>query len=115
MAEDAVVGALGGAAALGGFVLVFLAIIITAYQSYAGDASQKVLKPYRTAAIWVVASFCFSLASAVLCVIWLVAGGSDTFAHHIYGWTIGVFIAQFVVVLGVAIHVTFHLLLMDAA
>ena len=39
--KDVVLGALGAAAALAGLVLVFLGIVIAAYQSYAGNAHQR--------------------------------------------------------------------------
>lgn len=90
--KDVVVGALGAAAALSGFVLVFLGIIIAAYQSYAGNAPGAVVRPYRTAGVTLFATFGLGLVTVTLCLVWLALGGPA----WLYGWTIALFIAQLV-------------------
>jgi len=92
--KDVVVVALGAAAALGGLVLVFLGIVIAAYQSYAGNAPQAVVRPYRIAGATLFGTFGFSLATVTLCIAWLALGGPS----WLYGWTLGFFIVQLVAV-----------------
>jgi hypothetical protein len=92
--RDVVLGALGAAAGLGGLVLVFLGIIIAAYQSYAGNAPQSVVRPFRVAGAALFGTFGFSLTTVALCIVWLALGGPS----WLYGWTVGFFIAQLVAV-----------------
>ena len=61
--KDVVLGALGAAAALAGLVLVFLGIVIAAYQSYAGNAPTAVVRPYRIAGIVLFGTFGLSLVT----------------------------------------------------
>lgn len=88
--KDVILGAMGAAAALAGFVLVFLGIVIAAYQSYAGNAPAPVIRPYRTAGVTLFATFGLSLLTVTLCLVWLVSGGPS----WMYGLTLAVFIAQ---------------------
>jgi hypothetical protein len=88
--KDVVLGALGAAAALAGLVLVFLGIIIAAYQSYAGNAPASVVRPYRIAGIALFATFGLSVATVAVCIAWLALGGPN----WLYGWTVGLFALQ---------------------
>jgi hypothetical protein len=88
--KDVVLGALGASAALAGFVLVFLGIIIATFQSYAGNAPPSVVRPYRIAGISLFSTFGLSLATVALCLVWLVSGGPT----WLYGLTIGFFVLQ---------------------
>src|SRR5712692_1386927 len=90
--KDVVLGALGAAAALAGLVLVFLGIIIAAYQSYAGNAPASVVRPYRIAGVALFGTFSLSLVTVALCMAWLALGGH----HWLYGWTVGFFVLQLV-------------------
>ncbi len=90
--KDVVLGALGAAAALAGLVLVFLGIIIAAYQSYAGNAPASVVRPYRIAGVALFGTFSLSLVTVALCMAWLALGGP----HWLYGWTVGFFVLQLV-------------------
>jgi uncharacterized membrane protein len=92
--KDVVIAAMGAAAALAGFVLVFLGIIIAAYQSYAGNAPSSVVTPYRTAGIALFGAFGLSLVTVALCLLWLVLGGP----MWLYGFTLTVFVIQLVAV-----------------
>ena len=92
--KDVVLSALGAAAALAGFVLVFLGIIIAAYQSFAGNAPLSVVRPYRTAGVVLFSAFGFSLVTVALCLFWLALGGPT----WLYGWTVGFFVIQLVAV-----------------
>jgi len=90
--KDVVLGALGAAAALAGLVLVFLGIVIAAYQSYAGNAPAAVVRPFRIAGIALFGTFGLSLLTVALCMVWLALGGP----HWLYGWTVGFFVLQLV-------------------
>jgi len=46
--KDVVLAILGSSAALAGFVLVFLGVIIASYQSYSGAVPEQVVGPFRT-------------------------------------------------------------------
>jgi hypothetical protein len=96
--RDVVLGILGAAAALGGLELVFLGIIIAAYQSYPGGVPHPVVTPYRVAGGALFGTFALSLVAVATCVAWLALGGPAA----LYGWTLGLFIAQLVAVLGSA-------------
>jgi hypothetical protein len=93
--RDVVLGILGAAAALGGLVLVFLGIIIAAYQSYPGGAPAPVITPYRVAGGTLFGTFALSLLTVATCVVWLALGGPA----GLYGWTIALFVLQLVAVL----------------
>jgi hypothetical protein len=93
--KDVVIGVLGAAAALGGLVLVFLGIIIAAYQSYPGGVPAPVVAPYRLGGGALFGAFAISLVTVATCVLWLVMGGPS----GLYGWTIGLFGLQLVAVL----------------
>ena len=92
--KDVVVGALGASAALTGLVLVFLGIIIAAYQSYAGNAPASVIRPYRIAGTALFSTFGLGLATITLCIVWLALGGPV----WLYGWTVGLFVFQLLAV-----------------
>jgi hypothetical protein len=93
--KDVVLGALGAAAALAGLVLVFLGIIIAAYQSYAGNAPASVVRPYRIAGVALFGTFALSVLTVAVCMTWLALGGP----HWLYGWTVGLFALQLVAAL----------------
>ncbi len=92
--KDVVLATMGAAAALAGFVLVFLGVIIAAYQSYAGNAPAAVVSPFRTAGMALFGTFAFSLVTVLLCLLWLVLGGP----MWLYGFTLALFVIQLVVV-----------------
>lgn len=96
--KDVVVAILGASAALGGFLLVFLGIIIAAYQSYSGGVPEHIVQPYRITGTALLGTFGLSLVTVAVCLIWLINGGSP----GLYGWTIGLFALQLVAVFGSA-------------
>ncbi len=82
--KDVVLAILGSSAALGGFVLVFLGVIIAAYESYGGDVPAPVVAPYRTAGGILLGTFALSLVIVGVCLAWLAGGGpSATYAAPI--------------------------------
>ncbi|HVS48759.1 MAG TPA: hypothetical protein VHJ99_07655 [Candidatus Dormibacteraeota bacterium] len=92
--RDVVLAILGASAALAGFVLVFLGVIIASYQSYAGAVPAQVVTPYQRTGGVLFGSFGFSLVTVVVCLFWLILGGPSA----LYGWTIGLFLVQLVAV-----------------
>ena len=100
--KDVVIAILGSSAGLGGFVLVFLGVIIASYQSFSGAVPEDVVKPYRTAGAILLATFALSLVSVGVCLLWLAAGGPA----GAYALTIGLFVVQLVAVFAAAAWVT---------
>lgn len=100
--KDVVVAILGASAALGGFVLVFLGLIIAGYQSYAGDVPDAVVRPFRTAGGILLAAFGLCLVVVISTLAWMVAGGpTDS-----YGLLVALFVALLVLVFGAAAWTT---------
>ena len=96
--KDVVGAILGSSAALGGFVLVFLGIIIASYQSYPGGVPPPVVQPYRRMGVALLGTFALSLVTAAISLVWLISGGPA----GLYGWAIGLFAVQLVAVFGSA-------------
>lgn len=92
--KDVVVAILGTSAALAGFGLVFLGIVIAAYESYAGAVPEDVVRPYRIAGSALLGAFALGLVTVAISLIWLINGGPAA----LYGWTIGLFTIQLVTV-----------------
>lgn len=97
-----VLAILGASAALAGFVLVFLGIIIASYQSYSGGVPEQVVKPYRTTGGILLATFALCLVAVLACLAWLVGGGPG----EVYGVTVAVFVVEVVAVFGAALWAT---------
>ncbi|HMJ38987.1 MAG TPA: hypothetical protein VK606_05495 [Verrucomicrobiae bacterium] len=92
--KDVVLALLGSSAALAGFVLVFLGVIIASYQSYSGAVPTQVVRPFRTTGGVLLGAFGFSLITVTVCLVWLVLGGPSA----LYGWAVGLFVLQLVTV-----------------
>ena len=100
--KDVVLAILGSSAGLGGFVLVFLGVIIASYQSYSGAVPSQVVMPYRTAGVALLAAFALSLLTVGVCLFWLVAGGPSSS----YGGTVALFVVQLLLVFAAAAWTT---------
>jgi len=100
--KDIVIAILGASAALGGFVLVFLGLIITSYQSYSGGVPVDVVRPYRVSGTALLGAFALSLITVALSLLWLINGG----AVALYDWCIALFAIQLVVVFSAAVWST---------
>ena len=85
-----VTAVLGASAALAGFVLVFLGIVIASYQSYPGGVPDQVVRPYRAMGAALLATFALSLVTTAISLLWLATGGPG----GLYGWAIGLFAVQ---------------------
>jgi hypothetical protein len=100
--KDVVIAILGASAALGGFVLVFLGIVITSYQSYGGGVADEVVQPYRVSAGALLGTFGLCLVTVASSLIWLINGGNVT----LYDYTIVLFAIELVAVFGSALWTT---------
>src|SRR5437879_12129099 len=81
--KDVVIAILGSSAALAGFELVFLGIIIAAYQSYSGSVPEHVVQPYRLTGTALLGTFAVSLVTGAISLLWL-RNGAPTAPT---GWT----------------------------
>jgi hypothetical protein len=73
--KDVVIAILGSSAALAGFVLVFLGVIIASYQGYPGGVPEEVVRPFRVSGAVLLATFGLSLVSVATSLTWLITGG----------------------------------------
>jgi hypothetical protein len=92
--KDVVLAILGASAALTGFLLVFLGVMIASYQSYGGNVPAPVVRPYRTTGGVLFGTFGYSLITVATCLAWLALGGPAA----LFGWTIGLFVLQLIAV-----------------
>jgi len=76
--KDVVISSMGASAALGGLVLVFLGLMVAAYQSYASDAVASVRQKRRRAAWPVLGLFCVCVLSVAIGFAWLASAGGST-------------------------------------
>lgn len=105
--KDVVGSILGASAALAGFVLVFLGIIIAAYQSYSGGGvPEQVVKPFREMAAVLLGAFGMCLVTVIVSLIWLVGGGPDA----AYPIVVGLFVVLLVLVFTAAAWTTWLVL-----
>lgn len=105
--KDVVVAEAGAAAALVGFVLVFLGVLVTSYQTLLGQASRDTLAPFRRAAWTALAVFALGLASLTTSLVWLIVGGGKCF----YVVTLVLFFAELGGLIVVAVYATWRVLL----
>ena len=100
--KDVVLAMLGASAALAGFVLVFLGIIIASYQSYSGGVPHQVVAPFRRLGGILLGTFGLCLFAVVACLAWLAGGGPN----EAYGVTVGLFVVELGAVFGAAVWAT---------
>lgn len=98
---------IGASAALAGLVLVFLGVLIAAYQPLVGNTSQRALSRFRTASVWTLAVFGVSLVSVVFDAGWLIGSGGD----RLYVSCIVLFFIQLAALAGIAAYATLGVLL----
>lgn len=100
--KDVVIAILGSSAALAGFVLVFLGVIIASYQAYSGGVPEQVVQPYQLSGAALLGSFALSLITVAVSLLWLINGGPV----GLYDWAVGLFGVQLVAVFGSAVWTT---------
>lgn len=100
--KDVIIAILGASAALGGFTLVFLGIVITSYESYSGGVADQVLRPFRLTGSVLLGAFALCLITVALSLLWLINGGSV----GLYDVTIAIFAVELVAVFGGAVVAT---------
>jgi hypothetical protein len=100
--KDVVTTVLGASAGVGGLVLVFLGILISAVGTFAGDTPDAVLKPYRLGAWASVGVFALSLVAVALSLIWLAVDQP----HWLYVLALVAFSCLLAAVLALAAAVT---------
>ena len=83
-------------------MLVFLGVIIAAYQSYGGEVPAAVVQPYRVAGALLLGTFGLSLVTVASSLIWLTNGGIVA----VYDATVVLFAVQLVAVFGSALWTT---------
>jgi O-antigen ligase len=105
--HDVILGLTGASAALGGLVLVFLGVVVAAYQPLIGVASDTTLGKFKNAGLAALAVFLVSLASLILDVAWLVATGG----HRLYVAAVVLFFVQIATLVALAWFSTIHVLL----
>ena len=96
--KDVVGAILGASAAIAGFVLVFLGLIIASYQSYGGDVPEVVVRPFRTVGGILLAVFGLALVVVVAALVWMVGAGPTA----AYGPIVALFLALLVLVFAAA-------------
>jgi hypothetical protein len=101
-AKDVVIGALGGAAGLGGLVLVFLGVVVSAYQSFPGGTPATVKRPLKAAGWSALGVLAISLACVAAAFAWLLVGGGD----QLFIAVVALFLVQLGAILAVAVAVT---------
>lgn len=96
--KDVVGAILGASAALAGFTLVFLGLIIASYQSYGGDVPAAVVRPFRAAGGVLLAVFGLALVVVVSALAWMVAAGPAA----TYGLIVALFLTLLVLAFAAA-------------
>lgn len=81
--KDVVIAILGASAALGGFVLVFLGIVIASYQAYTGAVADQVVRPFRTSGTALLGAFALSLITVAISLLWLIDGGGSSWLYEV--------------------------------
>ena len=107
--KDVVIAVLGASAALGGLVLVFLGIVITTFQTRGNDESAPGVltgRWSRRAAIFTLTPFVFGISCVWESTVWLMTTNNE----DLYLATIVTFFVQLVLLLAVAILVTWGVL-----
>jgi uncharacterized membrane protein len=104
--KDIVIAMLGASAALAGLVLVFLGLVVVAYQAFPGDTPDAVRKRRRSSVPMVLIVFALSLASVGLSLAWLAVPGG----HLLYTVNLWLFVAELLGILVIAVAATTRVL-----
>jgi hypothetical protein len=88
-------------------ILVFLGVLVGAYQPLVGKAADKTLRRFKFAACSALGVFGISLVSVVLDACWLAVGGG----HCFYNVLLAMFFVQLGALAAIAWYSTVHVLL----
>jgi hypothetical protein len=88
-------------------ILVFLGVLVGAYQPLVGSASSGILGRFKAAARWALMVFGVSLVSVILDTAWLAASGG----HRLYIAALVVFFMQLAALALIACYSTIGVLL----
>jgi hypothetical protein len=105
--SDVIIAITGASGALAGLILVFLGVLIAAYQPLVGGTTERVLRRFRGASLWTLVVFGLSLVSVVLDVAWLMAQGG----HCFYVAAVVMFFVQLAALAAIACYATIGVLL----
>jgi hypothetical protein len=105
--KDIVITLTGASAALSGLVLVFLGVLVAAYQPLIGPASNATLLKYRQASYAALGVFFVSLASVVVDTLWMVGKGG----HCFFVAVVVLFLVHIAALAGLAWYSTVNVLL----
>jgi hypothetical protein len=105
--KDVVLAEVGASAALVGFVLVFLGVLVTSYQAGLGNLSTKTLARFKRAAWIALVVFLLGLVTIAVSVLWLATDGDS----GLYGTSIALFFGELVGLITVAVYSTWRVLL----
>jgi uncharacterized membrane protein len=98
--SDIVIALLGVSAGLAGLILVFLGLVVTAYQSFAGDTPERILGRYRRATGVILVAFGLGIACVLSAFLWLVEFGERPSLYTTTLWLFGSQIAALVCATG---------------
>jgi hypothetical protein len=104
--KDVVTAVLGASAGLGGFVLMFLGLLVSTYQSYPADTSKSVKQRHRRAVWPILGVFSLSAVTLALALIWLAAPGGTC----LYRVVLTTFAADLAAIVAAAIFTTVRML-----
>jgi len=77
--QDVVTAVFGAATGLAGLLLVFLGIVVSAFQSYSAATPAAATAPFRRAGRAILAAFLLGLAAAAVSLAWLLSPGDGLY------------------------------------
>jgi hypothetical protein len=103
--KDVVIAIMGASAALGGLTLVFLGLLISAFQGFS-PVPARVRRAWTRTAVAILAAFLLTIATVGAALIWLSVPGGTC----LYRVVIAMFAAELVAIVAVAVLTTARLL-----
>ncbi len=100
---------LGASAGIGGLILVFLGLVVSGVSAFQPGASPEVKKPYKMAALTVMAAFLLSVLSTSAATVWLL----NSCAESLYKFSVAIFFVQLAALVAAAGHVFYRIVWSD--